>query len=734
MHKSFLVRILTILIGISFSLTNLCIGQTCDPCYAIVNGGNWSDPNTWSDTPGGSATTNTPGNTTDVHIGESGAIIVNLDVDSDSDNLTIYGNSVLQYTAAGLRLRTRGGSTLDLQANGTIDGNGQNNADITVRGNFILNGSASDIRRIQTNSGNDITLSGSGTLGMNAGNGELRITGTGTVTNNISTAISMVRLRLNSDANLFVNNGNIQCTELRLYGTNGVLTNNGTLTITSQIVSNNDTDDGNTLTNTNTLSLTGNFNMSNADFSVNNSGAFTHTGDFLNVGGTENFSNLTGGVWTTTATSHANIATINCSATNNSFIYNLAGDQVVFAPSDGSYNNLTISGSGTKTITGAIQIDNTLDMTSGNVDLGTFSLTLGTAAATPGSLNYTSGNLFNGSFIRYYDAVTLANGDVAGLFPMADANGNTRPFYVTPATAPATGGIITVSVTTSDQAVDIGPIDDNGTDIVRQHQASWNVSTGGGLAGGDNYNLRGEGTGFGTIDAVSDLRLMTSGGVVGTDGGAGGSTSNPSVDRTGLTLAQLTNSFHLGSINATDSPLPIKLLSFDAKFEMDQVQVQWSTSSETDNDYFTIERSSDGIEYYEITRIDGAGHSTEKLTYTYADFSPLSGESYYRLRQTDFDGKTEVFTPVSVQALFNSSISIYPNPLTGHQFNIQLNQRSEQPTLVSIYDHTGKSVSFQSIEEETSLAVSLSERLNSGVYLIFVQSGSTTFNQRLQVH
>ncbi|WP_422359535.1 T9SS type A sorting domain-containing protein [Reichenbachiella sp.] len=598
-------------------------------------------------------------------------------------------------------------NTLNLtMSGGTITG-GNSSSTVNVTGLFNTSGTGSQINACVFTVSGASTIDGGFTFGSNTGvktfQSLVTIGASGTWVSTTVTGNNRLVFQ-----NGLTNNGSFSAGALQFNTNDQSISGSSAVSFSGRVTVGN----SRTLTNNNTVNIT-----SEATESLRGNGTWTQ-----GSGSTLNFSGET-----------SSLNNLNFSTSTNTVNYNRAGIQTIYVPSDGSYSNLTISGSGTKTLNGTIDVDNTLDMTSGEVDLATFTLTLGTAASTPGTLSYTTGDLYNGSFTRWFNAVTLSAGNVAGLFPMADTDGNSRPFYVTPATAPGTGGTISVSITTNDQATDIGPIDDNGTDIVRQHQASWNVSTGNGLAGGDNYNIRGSGTGFGRIDAVSDLRLMTSGGVVGNDGGAGGSTSDPVVDRDALLLSELTNSFHIGSTNATDSPLPIKLFSFDVKMNFDVVEIHWLTSAETNNDYFTIERSSNGSDFHELSRIDGAGNSTEKLNYSFTDFNPLNGDSYYRLRQTDFDGKTEVFAPVKIQGPVKNNISIYPNPLTGPTFNIQLDKLDDQVSTIFIYDYVGKLVSFQSIEKEQSIIISFTERIKPGLYIVSIQNGTINSNQQLIV-
>ena len=113
----------------------------------------------------------------------------------------------------------------------------------------------------------------------------------------------------------------------------------------------------------------------------------------------------------------------------------------------------------------------------------------------------------------------------------------------------------------------------------------------------------------------------------------------------------------------TQTPLPIELLSFDAVADGDQVRLTWTTATEINNDYFTIERSSDGINFEPILLHEGAGNSQTVIDYERFDVRPMLGENYYRLKQTDFDGKSETFeTKLVIFEGEASGINIYPNP------------------------------------------------------------------------
>jgi hypothetical protein len=112
-------------------------------------------------------------------------------------------------------------------------------------------------------------------------------------------------------------------------------------------------------------------------------------------------------------------------------------------------------------------------------------------------------------------------------------------------------------------------------------------------------------------------------------------------------------------------PLPIELISFEPTVLENQfVQLDWLTATETDNDFYSIERSADAEHWEVIQLLDGAGTTTESRSYSWIDRSPLPGTSYYRLKQTDFDGKFEYseIRSVEITGLNPQTLEAFPNP------------------------------------------------------------------------
>jgi len=117
------------------------------------------------------------------------------------------------------------------------------------------------------------------------------------------------------------------------------------------------------------------------------------------------------------------------------------------------------------------------------------------------------------------------------------------------------------------------------------------------------------------------------------------------------------------------SPLPIELLSFDVNMIDTAVNVKWSTATETNCDYFTVERSINGIDWKEVSQVDGNGTSSTIHFYNTVDLNALYGYSYYRLKEVDYNGQYEIYPIKSVYKPFKKrNVTMMVNIL-GQQIN-----------------------------------------------------------------
>ena len=184
----------------------------------------------------------------------------------------------------------------------------------------------------------------------------------------------------------------------------------------------------------------------------------------------------------------------------------------------------------------------------------------------------------------------------------------------------------------------------------------WHITNPGG--GVTSYDLEVLANGSQDISPVqsadgTDIRYLMKNGEPGNPG-VTTSMGAPSFNASGFlacpnqySLTGLTSfsEFTLDGATPANTLLPVELLNFDARVVRNQtaVSLEWETATELNNDYFTLERSADGFAWEILGTKDGAGTSVKSIFYDFIDENPLAGISYYRLKQTDFDGAYEYF-------------------------------------------------------------------------------------------
>lgn len=190
-------------------------------------------------------------------------------------------------------------------------------------------------------------------------------------------------------------------------------------------------------------------------------------------------------------------------------------------------------------------------------------------------------------------------------------------------------------------------------------------------------------------------------------------------------------------------PLPIELISFTAVTVADntRVELKWATASEKNNDFFTVERSRNGATFEQIAKVDGAGNSTTVLNYSAYDESPLEGTSYYRLKQTDFDGKFTFSNLVAVNYKKSGTspctFKVYPNPCVG-RCTVSLKDCPENKTNeieVAVIDALGNKVYSQvPMRDEDgsfSFSIDVNNNLKPGVYVVAANSANEKYREKV---
>ncbi len=178
------------------------------------------------------------------------------------------------------------------------------------------------------------------------------------------------------------------------------------------------------------------------------------------------------------------------------------------------------------------------------------------------------------------------------------------------------------------------------------------------------------------------------------------------------------------TLASTNNPLPIELTQFEGINVNEYNHITWETETEIDNDYFTLERSTDTQNWTEIAIVEGAGNSTQTIKYEYKDYNIKNNTVYYyKLKQTDFNGEHTSSDLIVIKTDKQNNLSVYPNPSSG-VFNLY----SEEAVLnYSILDLSGKVIQ-QKIGNYKKVNLN---QLPKGVYILRINTVNNNYIKRL---
>ncbi|MBK6340946.1 MAG: T9SS type A sorting domain-containing protein [Bacteroidetes bacterium] len=206
----------------------------------------------------------------------------------------------------------------------------------------------------------------------------------------------------------------------------------------------------------------------------------------------------------------------------------------------------------------------------------------------------------------------------------------------------------------------------------------------------------------------------------------------------GYTLTGMTSfsKFTVDGADQDNTVLPIELIYFDATCDKEgYVDLNWSTASELNNDYYTIERSRDAVSFEQVKEVDAAGNSGNILAYNEKDESPILGTSYYRLKQTDLDGSFSFSKIVRVDCTTggDESINVFYADGEGIVSTIFIN--NGERFNFSIYDDLGRIIyeEKRNIGEGFSRNLLNNKDLATGIYFVTAQSENRRVSVKLFV-
>ena len=189
----------------------------------------------------------------------------------------------------------------------------------------------------------------------------------------------------------------------------------------------------------------------------------------------------------------------------------------------------------------------------------------------------------------------------------------------------------------------------------------------------------------------------------------------------------------------TASLLPVELINFDANLIDDAVHLDWSTMTEIDNDYFTIEKTKDGFIFEHVATVDGAGNSNVELDYTAIDNNPYAGTSYYRLKQTDFNGDYSYSHLEPITYNPNTiNFTVFPNPSSGSDIQVHLSGAGRDEAITfTILDIAGRVVyqveSSADINGRLTTSLKPKDVLAAGMYTVIGKTEVQEYSEKIVV-
>lgn len=434
--------------------------------------------------------------------------------------------------------------------------------------------------------------------------------------------------------------------------------------------------------------------VTNNNVMISNSSIITVKGDIENTTGTTIDNNGTielTGDWVNHAT--------NIFGTSSGTVLLNGASQNIKGSSSTIFNNLTLQGSGTKTLVqdasaGGDYISPAGVLNIGNVSLDLNSRTLTISNSSPSAVTSGTGYILSEAIDNSSKVKWNINNSVGShIIPFGNASGD-----LVPVTFNLTGGTAgEVMLSTYATAADNSPLPL--TPVAVTHVRD--------ITGADNSANTVDR--FWQVDVTGNPTASLTFNYAPSENAANGNTNMkmqrwnennlgwemPVPVQANLTsqsvMANGITTFGTWAVSREASPLPVELLLFSAKaVKNNKIECQWRTAAEINNAFFTLERSKDATHFEEVGKVNGAGTSNVIHNYSYDDLNPFAGISYYRLRQTDFNGES-TWSDIHSVNISNDEIRIevFPNPVADF---VNINSSSEDLLNIKMTDTNGKLV------------------------------------------
>jgi hypothetical protein len=383
-----------------------------------------------------------------------------------------------------------------------------------------------------------------------------------------------------------------------------------------------------------------------------------------------------------------------------------------------TFYNLKLNNSTGLTLGGATTVSNTLTLTSGKITIGDYDLNIGTPGISGSIANYSSSNYIITNGTGTLNQYNIGTGQRTSVYyPIGISSSSYTPAQLD---VSGTSTVDNFKMKVSQTVYSAGTTGTAYTANVVDR--TWDITEG--TAGGSSltitsqWNSGDELSGF--TRAACYVSHYTAGAWTQTQTAAACSGAGPYTRTSGVVTSF--SPFALGA----STTLPIELLSFNAIYKNGVVNLFWSTASEINNDYFTVERSIDSKSFEIITTVKGAGNSNTVLKYSAIDNNPPLGIIYYRLKQTDFDGTYKYSNVIAVKTNNKITNLILTQPyFNGKEIASNVINTGKETLKVEIIDFTGAVVYykvFESLEENIALKLPADNIVKNTSYIMRVRN------------
>lgn len=218
--------------------------------------------------------------------------------------------------------------------------------------------------------------------------------------------------------------------------------------------------------------------------------------------------------------------------------------------------------------------------------------------------------------------------------------------------------------------------------------------------------------------------------------------NNPATNEVTIQIAQDAGTWEedmypVWTLVDNSDPLPIELTRFIGQCDGDKVTINWTTWTETNNDFFTLERSNNANDWEIVEVIEGAGNSNEPISYEIADGLPYGGTSYYRLKNTDFGGKTEYSDVIAVTCGTDGSDFSFVNAYDVDQSElvVEFTSPENEDFTIMLFDASGRNITdYAGVGYDGLNRVRLDVAdLARGIYIVNLSNGTTNYSKRVML-